>query len=156
MDQWDSESNGLENLTYHNLQRSKEKVYWESEEKFLPLIEEHFTHKDFSRVEYFSVVEVKDHPEQFAIFLSIANSTDNRNIKIQVLEDDKVFSNDTLEILNKVSWFIQVFYNVEKTYTIKYESYDRSNNNLIEEKQIIVDKKYIEEQLPLNGYLTLQ
>jgi hypothetical protein len=152
---WDSESNGLENLTYHNLQRSKEKVYWESEEKFLSLIKEHFTHKDFSRVEYFSVVEVKDHPEQFAIFLSIANSTDNRNIKIQILEDDKVLSEDVLEIVSKVSWFIQIFHNIEKTYTIKYESYDRSTGNLIEEKQIVVDKKYIEQQLPLNGYLTL-
>ena len=70
--------------------------------------------------------------------------------------DDEWETSNYVEILNKVSWFIQVSYKIEKTYTIKYESYDRSNNNLIEEKQIIVDKKYIEEQLSLNGYLTLQ
>ena len=152
---WGSESNGLENLTYHNLQRSKDKIYWESEDKFLPLIKDNFTHKDFSRVEYFSVVEIKDHPNQFAIFLSIANSTDNRNIKIKIFEDGKILSEEVLEIISKVSWFIQVTYDPEKTYTIQYESYDRSNNNPIEEKQIIVNKKYVTEQLPQNGYLTL-
>ena len=155
MKDWGSESNGLENLTYHRLQQSKEKIHWEQEDTFLSLIKENFTHKDFSRVEYFSVVEVKDHPEQFAIFLSIANSTDNRNIYISVFEDDNLLSNDALEITSKVSWFIQVFYDIEKTYTIKYKSYDRHNENLIEEKQIVVDRHYIENQLALNGYLTL-
>ena len=100
---WGSESNGLENLTYHNLQRSKDKIYWESEDKFLPLIKDNFTHKDFSRVEYFSVVEIKDHPNQFAIFLSIANSTDNRNIKIKIFDDGKILSEEVLEIISKVS-----------------------------------------------------
>jgi len=155
MRDWGSESNGLENLTYHRLQQSKEKIHWEQEDTFLSLIKENFTHKDFSRVEYFSVVEVKDHPEQFAIFLSIANSTDNRNINISVFEDNSILSEETLEITSKVSWFIQVFYDIEKTYTIKYKSYDRYNGNLIEEKQIIVDKEYATNQLPLNGYLTL-
>ena len=155
MRDWGSESNGLENLTYHRLQQSKEKIHWEQEDTFLSLIKENFTHKDFSRVEYFSVVEVKDYPEQFAIFLSIANSTDNRNINISVFEDGNILSEETLEITSKVSWFIQVFYDIEKTYTIKYKSYDRYNGNLIEEKQIIVDKEYATNQLPLNGYLTL-
>ena len=43
----------------------------------------------------------------------------------------------------------EYFNNVSPNYKLDY-------NNLIEEKQIVVDKKYIEEQLPLNGYLTLQ
>jgi hypothetical protein len=72
-----------------------------------------------------------------------------------VFEDDNLLSNDALEITSKVSWFIQVFYDIEKTYTIKYKSYDRHNENLIEEKQIVVDRHYIENQLTLNGYLTL-
>jgi hypothetical protein len=72
-----------------------------------------------------------------------------------VFEDGNILSEETLEITSKVSWFIQVFYDIEKTYTIKYKSYDRYNGNLIEEKQIIVDKEYATNQLPLNGYLTL-
>ena len=156
MEDWGSESNGLENLTYHSLQRSKEKIYWEPEEVFNNHIESNFTHKDYSRVEYFSVIEVKDHPEQFAIFLNTANSQDNRNIIITVYEEHEILFKESIEINRKVSWFRQIFYSPNKTYIIKYQSYDLYDNSLIEEKEIKVDIEYIKSYLPLNGYLTLQ
>jgi hypothetical protein len=34
-------------------------------------------------------------------------------------------------------------------------AFDRYNQNLVESKQIIIDKQYFENQLPKNGLLTL-
>ena len=156
MVKWGSESNGLENLTYHTFNQDKDKIYWEDKLNFTKLIDENFEHKDYSRVEYFSVLPVKDHPEQFAVFLSIANSTDNRDIEIAVYEDDNMLFDETVKVTHKLSWFRQVTFNPEKTYKIYYSAFDRYNQALVEEKKIIIDKEYFENQLSKNGVLTLQ
>jgi len=155
MIKWGSESNGLENLTYHTFNQDKDKIYWEDKLNFTKLIDENFEHKDYSRVEYFSVLPVKDHPEQFAVFLSIANSTDNRDIEIAVYEDDKMLFDETVKVTHKLSWFRQVVFNPEKTYKVYYSAFDRYNQNLVETKKIIINKEYFENQLPKNGFLTL-
>jgi glycosyltransferase involved in cell wall biosynthesis len=155
MVEWDSESNGLENLTYHTFNQDKDKIYWEDKPNFTKLIDENFEHKDYSRVEYFSVLLVKDHPEQFAVFLSITNSTDNRDIQIAVYEDDKVLFDETVKVTHRLSWFRQVTFNPDKTYKIYYMAFDRYNQELVEEKKIIIDKEYFENQLSKNGVLTL-
>jgi glycosyltransferase involved in cell wall biosynthesis len=155
MEEWGSESNGLENLTYCTFQKSKNQIYWEKQEDFLKLIEDNFEHKNYSRVEYFSIIAVKDHPEQFAIFLNVANSTDNRDIDIDVYEDDERLFTETVKVTHKLSWFRQVTFNSLKTYKIYYTAYDRYNQALVEQKKIIIDKEYFENQLSKNGYLTL-
>jgi glycosyltransferase involved in cell wall biosynthesis len=155
MVEWDSESNGLENLTYHTFNQDKDKIYWEDKLDFTELIEKNFEHKDYSRVEYFSILPIKDHPEQFAIFLSISNSIDNRDIQIAVYEDDKVLFDETVKVTHRLSWFRQVTFNPDKTYKIYYMAFDRYNQELVEDKKIIIDKEYFENQLPKNGLLTL-
>ena len=155
MIEWDSESNGLENLTYCTFQKSKNQIYWENQETFINLIENNFDHKNYSRVEYFSILTVKDHPEQFAVFLSVANLIDNRDIEIAVYEDDKMLFNETVKVTHKLSWFRQVVFNPEKTYKVYYSAFDRYNQNLVETKKIIINKEYFENQLPKNGFLTL-
>ena len=156
MTKWGSESNGLENLTYHTFNQNKDQVYWEDEPNFTKLIGENFEHKDYSRVEYFSVLPVKNHDNQFAVFLSIANSVDNRDIEIAVYEDDQMLFDETIKVLGKVSWFRQVFFNPEKTYKIYYHAHDRYNQKLVERKQIIVNKDYYDNKLNKNGFLTLK
>jgi glycosyltransferase involved in cell wall biosynthesis len=155
MDEWGSESNGLENLTYCIFQKSKNQIYWEKQDAFFKLIEDNFEHKDYSRVEYFSIISVKDNPEQFAVFLNVSNSTDNRDIEIAVYEDDNMLFDETVKVTHKISWFRQVTFNPEKTYKVYYAAFDRYNQALVEEKKIIIDKEYFENQLPKNGYLTL-
>jgi hypothetical protein len=44
----------------------------------------------------------------------------------------------------------------KKTYTVVYSSYDIHDQTQIENKKIIVDEYYIENQLPKNGVLTLK
>jgi hypothetical protein len=155
MIEWDSESNGLENLTYCTFQKSKNQIYWENQETFINLIENNFDHKNYSRVEYFSILTVKNHPEQFAVFLSVANLIDNRDIEIAVYEDDKMLFDETVKVTHKLSWFRQVVFNPEKTYKVYYSAFDRYNQNLVETKKIIINKEYFENQLPKNGFLTL-
>ena len=155
MVEWRSESNGLENLTYCTFQKSKNQIYWEKQEDFFKLIEDNFEHKNYSRVEYFSIISVKDNPDQFAVFLNVSNSTDNRDIEIAVYEDDNMLFDETVKVTHKLSWFRQVTFNPEKTYKIYYSAFDRYNQALVEEKKIIINKEYFENQLSKNGYLTL-
>jgi hypothetical protein len=152
---WESESNGLENLTYCTFRKSKNQIHWDNEQLFTELIEKNFEHKDYSRVEYFSIVSVKDYPEQFAVFLSVANSTDNRDIQITVYEDNRILFDETVKVTHRLSWFRQVLFNPDKTYKIHYKAFDRYNQDLIEQKEITVDEYYFKNQLPKNGYLTL-
>jgi hypothetical protein len=155
MVKWGSESNGLENLTYHTFNQDADKIHWEEESEFTKLVKANFIHKDYSRVEYFSVLPVKEHPDQFAVFLNVANSTDSRNINITVYEDENMLFEETVNVLHKIAWFRQVLFDNEKTYIVKYSSYDRHNQTLVESKKIVVDKDYFEHQLPKNGVLTL-
>ena len=155
MVKWGSESNGLENLTYHTFNQDKDKIYWETESEFTKLADKNLEHKDHSRIEYFSVVSVKDYPEQFAVFLNVSNLIDSRDIDITVYEDDKVVFSETIKIVNKVAWFKQVVFNPEKIYKVDYISYDRYDQSVIENKKIIIDKDYFENILPNNGLLTL-
>ena len=155
MVKWDSESNGLENLTYHTFIQDKDKIYWEDESKFTELIKENLEHKDYSRIEYFSILPVKDYPEQFAVFLNIANSVDSRDIDITVYEDNQMLFDETVKVVNKISWFRQVIFNPKKIYKIYYTAYDRYDQSTVESKKIIVDKEYFNNILPNNGILTL-
>ena len=155
MVKWGSESNGLENLTYHTFIQDKDKIYWEDETKFTKLIEENLEHKDYSRIEYFSILPVKDYPEQFAVFLSISNSIDSRDIDITVYEDDQMLFDETVKVVNKISWFRQVIFNPKKIYKVYYTAYDRYDQSTVESKKIIVDKEYFDNILPNNGILTL-
>lgn len=155
MVKWDSESNGLENLTYHTFNQNKDQVYWEDEPNFTKLIDKNFKHQDFSRVEYFSIVQVKDYPEQFAVFLNVSNSVDNRDIKITVYEDNEMLFDELVEVTHKIAWFRQVQFDANKIYTVHYNSYDKHDQTLVKTKKIIVDTQYIKYQLPKNGFLTL-
>ena len=156
MHRWGSESNGLENLTYHTFNTDSDSIYWEQESNFTKLIKDNFNHNDYSRVEYFSILPVKGHPEQFAVFVNVANSVDSRDINITVYENDEILFEEVITVLHKIAWFRQVIFDNEKTYTVKYSSYDRHNQTLVESKKIVLDKDYFEHQLPKNGVLTLQ
>jgi glycosyltransferase involved in cell wall biosynthesis len=156
MYKWGSESNGLENLTYHTFNTDADNIYWEQESNFTKLIKDNFNHNDYSRVEYFSILPVKDHLDQFAVFINVANSVDSRDINIAVYENNEMLFEEVITVLHKIAWFRQVVFDNEKTYTVEYSSYDRHNQTLVENKKIIVDKYYIENKLPKNGILTLK
>jgi glycosyltransferase involved in cell wall biosynthesis len=149
-----SESNGLENMTYHAFKRFEDQVYWDSD--FLQLTDNSFTHKDYSRAEYFSILSINDHPGQFAIFLNVSNSRDSRKVVISVFEEENQIVEESFDITTRLSWFKQIIIDYGKTYYVKYSAYDLYNNNLIETKEIKVDKEYLESQIYKNGFLTLK
>ena len=107
-------------------------------------------------MEYYSILPVKGHTEQFAVFVNVANSVDSRDINITVYENDEILFEEVITVLHKIAWFRQVIFDNEKTYTVKYSSYDRHNQTLVESKKIVVDKDYFEYQLPKNGVLALK
>jgi glycosyltransferase involved in cell wall biosynthesis len=156
MVKWGSESNGLENLAYHTFNQDKDKIYWEEESKFNNLITENFEHKDYSRIEYFSVIPIKDNLNQFAVFLHVNNFQDSRVINITITENDNLISDDNINFTNKMSWFKQIFSNIENIYEIKYKSFDEINGSLIETKVIKIDKDYFENKINQNGLLILK
>ena len=78
MYRWGSETNGLENMVYHNLKSISNKVYYESNNNFIELSNQYLKHYDFSRVEYFTILPVKRTNNKFVIWFSVNNSTDSR------------------------------------------------------------------------------
>jgi len=160
MEVFGSESNGLENLTYHTFKTEEKQVYWEEESDFNKLIEDNFIHKDYSRVEYFTIFAVKKDDKfidnQFAVFFTTSNNFDSRNITISVEEGNNQLINETLKVEGKISWFMPITFDFEKIYTVKYKSYDSLTGKFIEEKEIKVDKDYMNLYLSKNGWLTLK
>jgi hypothetical protein len=55
-----------------------------------------------------------------------------------------------------MSWFKQIFSNIENIYEIKYKSFDEINGSLIETKVIKIDKDYFENKINQNGLLILK
>ena len=62
---------------------------------------------------------------------------------------------ETVKVVNKVSWFRQVIFNPKKIYKVYYTAYDRYDQSTVESKKIIIDKEYFNNILPNNGILTL-
>ena len=68
MYRWGSETNGLENMVYHNLKFVSDKVYYEKNQDFIELANQYLIHHDFSRVEYFTILPVKNTHNKFVVW----------------------------------------------------------------------------------------
>jgi len=157
MEIYGSESNGLENLFYH-IFKNEGSIYKEQESVFESKSKNIFSHKDFSRIEYFSILPTNV-PNHFAPYFYISNDKDSRIINYKVYESPLVFQtnsyNDnqkliidrTLNIDQKYSfWDLIKFRN---NYKICFEIFD--GDKFIETKEFIIDQKYF-NNLSNNGY----
>jgi hypothetical protein len=144
-------SNGYENIFYFTLQPYRNQIHVESTENWDKLIEENFIHKNFSRVEYTTVLptNLENH---FAIYYQNSNETDDRILIVDAFEEDNEIFTETVNITGKFAWY-RLYPFIGNTITINFSFYDASNNKFLNKKTIVVDQNYINTKLHLNGHL---
>jgi hypothetical protein len=159
MYRWGSETNGLENMVYHNLKSISNKVYYESNNSFIELANQYLTHYDFSRVEYFTILPVKRTTNKFVIWFSVNNATDSRVMDLFVYNkeenDWKLIQENTIDINGNNRWFEMFTFN-DKDYKLIGKFYDKEDilkENILETKEIILDSEYFYNNLQHNGYI---
>jgi len=149
MSLWGAESNGLENLMYHGF-KNISNIHWEPKEVFETECSKTFTHKDYSRVEYFTVLPTNI-PNYFAPFVQISNSNDSRLIKYTLEKNGQVVKQEDYKVVSKFSGKDLVPYSSSDIFKVKWDIYDLDTNAYLETKEIVVDSQYRNNNFSLNG-----
>jgi len=140
-----SESNGLENMFYHNLKPSLVDIKILNDNEFYTLLGE--SNIDIcSQVEYFTILSVKGEPNKFCVWYSTSNKVDGRDVLIDVRQGDER-SYNRIELKNS-----EVFY---KIFDYKQPTEVKMIENRILKKLISVDRDYM-NTLKNNGEITIK
>ena len=149
MQLWGAESNGYENLMYHAF-KNTDNVYWESKDNFSKYTSETFIHRDYSRVEYFTVLP-STRKNEIVPFVQISNSNDSRTIKYILEKNGEVVKQQEYTVVNRFHTYDTVPYLEEDIFKITFEVYDLHTGDFLESKEIIVDKYYRDTKIHNNG-----
>ena len=149
MHEWGSESNGLENLMYHGF-KNIPNIHWEPQSKFQEECSKTFIHKDYSRVEYFTILP-SDIPNHFAPFVQISNSNDSRLLKYTLEKNGNVVNEAEFEITSKFHVYDIVKFSKGDVFNVTWDTYDLATNIQLDSKTVIVDDNYRENQIFKNG-----
>ena len=143
MEVYGSESNGLENL-FQNIFKNEVSIYREEESIFESKTKKMFDHRDFSRVEYFTILSTNV-PNHFAPYFYISNSKDSRTIYYKVYKDNELIIERILNIDQKYSFWDLIRFDGE--YKVQFEIQDEYN---LETKTFKINQEYF-DNLPQNG-----
>jgi glycosyltransferase involved in cell wall biosynthesis len=149
MYEWGSESNGLENLLYHGFKNTPN-VYWELRDKFQEECTKTFIHRDYSRVEYFTILpsNIENH---FVPFVQISNSNDSRLLVYTLEKNGVIINKEQFKITSKFHTYKVVKYTKNDVFKVRWEVYDLDTNLHLDTKEIVVDHNYRENQINKNG-----
>jgi glycosyltransferase involved in cell wall biosynthesis len=149
MQLWGAESNGYENLMYHAF-KNTDNIHWEPKENFYKYTQETFTHKDYSRVEYFTVLP-STRKNEIVPFVQISNSNDSRTIKYILEKNGEVVKQQEYAVINKFHTYDAIPYSEEDIFKVVFEVYDLHTGDFLESKEIFIDKYYRDTKLHNNG-----
>lgn len=149
MHDWGSESNGLENLMYHGFKNNLN-IHWESKEKFQEEVIKTFVHRDYSRVEYFSVLP-SNIPNHFVPYVQISNNNDSRLLKYTLEKNGKIINQSEYEIISKFHTYDIVKFSKGDIFKIIWDTYDLVTNSILNSKVVEVNDDYINNQIDKNG-----
>jgi hypothetical protein len=156
--QWGSETNSLENLMYNGV-KTLSNIHFENFEVFRNKLNKYFTHKDFSRVEYFTVLPVQDYPELFCPYIQISNSKDSRLLKLRVTKNKETILNKVIEVTNKTYEYVTIDcsnFTEQDVFVVTLENYDLISSKYFDTKTITIDYNYYKNTLPENGWIKLK
>jgi GR25 family glycosyltransferase involved in LPS biosynthesis len=145
MEVYGSESNGLENL-FHHIFKNEGAIYREEESVFETKSNEMFIHKDFSRIEYFSILPTNV-PNHFVPYFYISNSKDSRIVKYKVYKNEELIIDRELNIDQKYSFWDLIKF--ENNYRVEFNIFN--GDKFIETKEFIIDEEYF-NNLSNNGH----
>ena len=149
MHNWGSESNGLENLMYHGFKNNLN-IHWESKEKFQEECIKTFVHRDYSRVEYFSVLP-SNIPDHFVPYVQISNNNDSRLLKYTLEKNGKIVNQSEYEITSKFHTYDIVKFSKGDIFKIIWDTYDLVTNSILNSKVVEINDNYINNQIDKNG-----
>lgn len=144
-----SESNGLENMFYHNLKYKLDFVKTITTEEYQLLLTNCKTDV-CSMVEYFNVLPVKNYDNVFAVWLSTSNIEDNREFDILVEKDGKLISENRVDVKGAQYWYTSYIFEIGSEYVVSL--YD----GITLKKLIHVNDDYFNNKLKNNGLLTIK
>ena len=145
MEFYGSESNGLENL-FHHMFKNEGAIYREEESVFESKSKDIFIHKDFSRVEYFSILPTNV-PNHFSPYFYISNNKDSRIIKYKVYKNEELVIDRELNVDQKYSFWDLIRF--EGNYRVEFNIFN--GDDFIETKEFIIDEEYF-SNLSSNGH----
>ena len=149
MHDWGSESNGLENLMYHGFKNDLN-VHWESKEKFQEECTKTFIHRDYSRVEYFSVLP-SNIPSHFVPYVQISNNNDSRLLKYTLEKNGKIINQSEYEVTSKFHTYDIVKFTEGDIFKVIWDTYDLVTNSILNSKIVEINDDYINNQIDKNG-----
>jgi len=154
-EKWGSYSNGYENMMFFAFKNKLTDIELVNEEQFNLEIKNNLEHRDYSRVEYFTILP-SNIPNAFVTYLQISNSVDSRIINIKVNKNGELLKEDQVTVTGKGSWYGLTNYDLSfnDEYLVEYSSFDKDTKQLIEYKTIRIDSEYLLNTLPNNGMFT--
>jgi glycosyltransferase involved in cell wall biosynthesis len=152
---WGSHSNGYENMMFFAFKDKLNQIELVGEEIFKTEVMTNFHHRDYSRVEYFTLLP-SNIPNTFVTYFQVSNSIDSRFVNIKINKNGELLHEEQLTVTGKGAWYRVVHFNLneEANYLIEYTSFDKDTKQQIEYKTINVDNDYLVNQLNNNGMFT--
>lgn len=143
-----SESNGLENIFFHTLKGQMPNLSLINDEQYKELLKD--CNIDISsQVEYFTVLSVKDNPNEFAIWFNSSNKMDERNVEISYKQTGYSWMPDKFTIRNETRYYKCIPFVPGDSYRVTLRIDD------LAERVIVVDDDYFNNKLKENGTLTI-
>jgi FkbM family methyltransferase len=154
MNIWNSESNGLENLMHHAFKGNTD-VLVTSIDEIQNELDNTFNHMEFSRVEYLTILPT-NMDNKLAVVFATSNLIDDRKLMIDVFDvtNSKNVLNDTLQIHSKSVQYKLFDFLDDISYIISLRLVDGFGKS--EVKKIEINRDYIKNVLPNNGYLSIK
>lgn len=152
---WGSYSNGYENMMYFAFKSKMDQIELVDEESFNNEISQYMEHKDYSMVEYFTVLK-SNIPNTFVTYLQVSNMFDSRVINIKVTKNGDIISEENITVDGKIAWYNTYSYDIRSNdvYSVIYTSFDKESGKQIENKSIVVNNDYINNTISDNGLFT--
>jgi hypothetical protein len=139
-----SESNGLENMFYHNLKNKLHDIDLLNDTTFYTLLKN--CNIDLCSVcEYFNILPIESDNNSFVVWYSTSNVIDSRSISIDIFENDILVDNNNLDIKNKMIWYKKYNFTSGNIYNIVlYE-------NCKKIKTLTINDEYMNNKIKNNG-----
>ncbi len=154
MNMWGAESNGYENLMYH-FYKNIPNLHWENNNEFEIQTKNTFNHKDYSNIEYFTILPTNKE-NTFVSFFKSSNNNDSRLIKYEVYKNDELIKNNEYKVTSKYNTHDFISYNDKDEFKIVYKIYDLDTDKYLFTKSFFVNQEYRQNQIHKNGKFTFK
>ena len=149
IDKYGAESNGIENLYYH-IFKNNINNYVESKEKFEADAEKYFDFRDYSMIEYYTILptDVNNH---FCPWITISNAKESKNIQYTVEKNGEIIISRLLEVKGKFSFWDLIKYNLEDNFKVTFDVKDIVTGETVKYHQFELNKDYFLNTMSNNG-----